>query len=368
MRSSPEVMALNIGEDAVTESPIEEEDDYYSGEDDDPSQMLPPTVSTYNYRPKPIPRPPTLEELKSDLAQALTAASKVLAEAKESKVATPPSPRRRSESDTSSLNQGWYELQGMHILDVITLAIRAAKRYYTAHDQPTRLSTIKTERQIRTELLSVMDVLKRMATRNFAHGMRTEEREIMENWVEGVWTMLRREEEMEQREKEQRRSWTWLDDNLWPSPSSTSEPCIEREFAFLKSIDPDAASLPEYTPLPPNSINTNQSESFEPSEFLRSLQNGVRLVKLHNALVQKSKRNFGAIPTFHTDTAKPYRCAENLRFWIKAAELRWEVMLKVDVMGVVNGTSFQAWEGFEKAVWKWAGKVREELSGELRQD
>jgi hypothetical protein len=370
MRSSPEVMALNIGEDAVVESPIEEEDDYYSGEDDDPSQMLPPTVSTYNYRPKPIPRTPTLEELKSDLTQALTAASKVLAEAKESKVATPPSPRRRSESDTGSApespNQGWYELQGMHILDIITLAIRAAKRYYTAHDQPTRLSAIKTERQIRTELLSVMDVLKRMATRNFAHGMRTEERETMENWVEGVWNMLKREEEMEQREREQRRSWTWLNDTLWPSPSSPSEPCIEREFAFLKSIDPDAASLPEYTPLPSNSISATQPESFEPSQFLRSLQNGVRLVKMHNAVVQKSKRNFGAIPTFHTDTAKPYRCAENLRYWIKAAELRWEVVLKVDVMGVVNGASFQAWEGFEKAIWKWTGKVREELSVELK--
>lgn len=371
MRSSPEVMALNIGEDAIVESPIEEEDDFYSGEDDDPSQMLPPTVSTYNYRPKPIPRPPTLEELKSDLTQALTAASKVLAEAKESKVATPPSPRRRSESDTGSApaspNQGWYELQGMHILDIITLAIRAAKRYYTAHDQPTRLSAIKTERQIRTELLSVMDVLKRMATRNFAHGMRTEERETMENWVEGVWTMLRREEDMEQCEKEERRSWTWLDDNVWPSSSTSSEPCIEREYAFLKSMDSDAATLPEYAALDPNStITTTQPGIFEPSSFLRSLQNGVRLVKLHNAVIQKSKRNFGAIPTFHTDTAKPYRCAENLRFWIKAAELRWEVVLKVDVMGVVNGTTFQAWEGFEKAIWKWAGKVREELSAELK--
>lgn len=370
MRSSPEVTALNIGDDAIVESPIEEEDDYYSGEDDDASQMLPPTVSTYNYRSKTIPRPPTLDELKTDLTQALTAAAKVLAEAKKSQIVTPPSPRRRSESDTGnspeSPNQGWYELQGMHILDIITLAIRAAKRYYTAHDQPTRLSAIKTERQIRTELLSVMDVLKRMATRNFAHGMRTEERETMENWVEGVWTMLRREEDMEQREKEQRRSWTWLDDSLWPSSSTASEPCIEREFAFLKSMDLEADTIPAYTPLDANSVSATQIETFEPSQFLRSVQNGVRLVKLHNTLVQKSKRNFGAIPTFHTDTAKPYRCAENLRFWVKAAELRWEVLLKFDVMGVVNGTTFQAWDDFEKAIWKWSVRVREELSAELK--
>jgi hypothetical protein len=212
-----------------------------------------------------------------------------------------------------------------------------------------------------------MDVLKRMATRNFAHGMRTEERETMEAWIESVWDMLRREEEMERREKEQRRSWTWMDDSLW-SPSSPSEPSHGREYAFLKSMDLDPDSLPEYTPLPPSGTSADEAEDFKPSPFLESLQNGVRLVKLHNVVVKKSKRPFGAIPTFHTDTAKPYRCAENLRFWIKAAELRWEVLLKVDVMGVVNNTGRQAWEDFEKAIWRWSRKVREELTTELSGD
>jgi hypothetical protein len=250
----------------------------------------------------------------------------------------------------------------MHILDIMTLAIRAAKRYYTAHEQPARLAAIKSERKIRSELFSVLEVLKRMATRNFSKGMRTEERETMENWVSGVWDMLRREEGMEQCEKEERRSWTWLDDNPWPSTS----PCIEREYAFLKSMDADPNTLPPYSPLPSTPSSADSDSPYTPSPFLKSLQNGVKLITLHNAMVRKSKRPFGAIPTFHTDTAKPYRCADNLRYWIKAAELRWEVILKVNVMGVVNGVDAEAWKGLEEAVWKWAGKIREEISGELR--
>jgi hypothetical protein len=365
-RSSPE-LAATAG-DGTVESPIDDNDIYY--EDDDHTEMLPPTVSTYNYRSKPIPRPPTLEELKDDLTKSLTDASKVLQEALALASATPPSPRRRSESDIRSpdppsppeQNQGWYELQGMHILDIMTLAIRAAKRYYTAHEQPARLAAIKSERKIRSELFSVLEVLKRMATRNFSKGMRTEERETMENWVSGLWDMLRREEEMEQHEMEERRSWTWLDDSLWP----TTLPCIEREYAFLKSMDPDTNNLPPYSPLPPAPSCAEPDSPYAPSPFLKSLQNGVKLVRLHNAMVRKSKRPFGAISTFHTNTAKPYRCADNLRYWIKAAELRWEVILKVNVMDVVNGVNPEAWTGLEVAVWKWAGKIREEISGELR--
>src|SRR5258706_4827539 len=160
--------------------------------------MLPPTVTTYNHRPKPIPRPPTLAELKSTLESALNTASQTLLEVKNSQLSQPlPSPpHRSSESDTPISNppsphspsQGWYEIQGLHILDTLTLAIRAAKIYYTTHDQPLRLATIKSERKIRGELLAVMDVLKRMATRNFARGTSVESGETMENWIESAWT------------------------------------------------------------------------------------------------------------------------------------------------------------------------------------
>jgi hypothetical protein len=361
MGSSPELHAQGHG-GLLVESPTQEEDEYFSGEEDDEHpHMLPPTVSTYNHREKPIPHPPTLDELKADLQKGLSDAAKVLEEAKQNPNSPPTSPSQANRAGSKPLspasneseNQGWYELQGVHILDIMTLAIRAARRYYTAHDQPARLSAIKSERKIRAELLSVMEVLKRMATRNFATGMRREERQTMENWVASVYDMLKQEEAMEEAERKQRASWTWLDGS-WEGRG------VEREYAFMKSMDPEATSLPEF-----RSIDEVSDEKL-PTEFLQDLKTGLRLVTLHNAIVKKSKRPFGAIEKWHTDFGKPYRSAENLRYWIKAAELRWEVVLKVDVMGVVNGTDRAAWKGFEDAIWKWCAKVREEIMTELR--
>lgn len=362
-RSSLDVTTAADG--MIVESPVAEDfEDYYTFDEEHP-EMLPPTVSTYKERPKHIPPPPTLSELKSDLQSALNEASKVLAEAKGPLYANPH--RRRSENDSrpetpksSTLIDvpGWHEIQGVHILDILTLAIRAARKYYTAHDQPTRLSAIKSERQIRAELLSVMDVLKRMATRNFAQGMKDDECETMETWIESVWDMLSQEEALEGLERKERLSWTWLDDAAWPTSPTT--PYIAREEAFLHSMDRNLTPLPPYTPSdltvdPPNV-----------SPFLEALRSGLRLVQLHNAMVKCSRRPFGAISAFHIDTRKPYRCADNLRFWIKAAELRWDVRLEVDVMGVVNGIDAAAWEGFEAAIWKWCATVRSEISAELK--
>lgn len=361
MGSSPELHAQGHG-GMMVESPTQEEFEYTTDDEDNHPHMLPPTVSTYNHRTKPIPRPPTLEELKSELVLSLAEADKVLEEAKVNNNTPPDSPARSNTighappdpTPTVDENQGWYELQGMHILDIITLAIRAAKMYYTAHDQPARLSAIKSERKIRTELLSVMDVLKRMATRNFTKGMRTEERETMAVWVAGVYDMLKQEEAMEETERKQRASWIWLDDNFEGTD-------MEREYAFLKSMDPESDTLPAFS-----SVDDITDDEQLPTDFLKELSTGMRLVKLHNAMVKKSKRPFGAIDKWHTDFGKPYRSAENLRFWVKAAELRWEVVLKVDVMGVVNGTDRAALKGFEEAIWKWCSKVRQEIASELR--
>ncbi|OBT66681.1 hypothetical protein VE03_03972 [Pseudogymnoascus sp. 23342-1-I1] len=407
LRSSPDLTPRRrhsgLGSPGLTAEP--DTYDYESEYDSDAShaEMLPPTVSTYNHRTKPVPRPPTLAELKSDLETSLRAASQALTEA-----ASPPSPsasggapakkiphlrtpsslslsgsRRRSESDATALlnpapaptsdpsstartadtpdpNQGWHELQGLHILDVLTLAIRAARRYYTSHAHPTRLSSIRSERRIRADLLGVMDVLRRMATRNFAHGLRDEEARTMREWVGGVWDMLAKEEAIEKEEMEERRAWTWLDDRLWAGGGTVD---VVREIAFLRAMAP-AVVLPAYAPL----VFGAEGEGVELGPFWAELRTGRALVELHNAVVARSKRGFGAIPVWHEDTGKPYRCAENLRFWIKAAELRWEVRLVVDVRGVVAGKEGGegAWRGFEGAVWEWVGRVRGELAGEIR--
>ncbi|KAI0018311.1 hypothetical protein F4780DRAFT_526083 [Xylariomycetidae sp. FL0641] len=362
MGSSPNAGTPSFGGPMV-DSPVDDDDDYSGSESDEYSDadedMLPPTTSTYIDRTKPVPRPPTIEELKADLTQALDAASKVLVEAAPSAPGTPTKTPTKKEifalpplpgdPDPKPV-QGWHEVQGMQVLDVMTLAIRAAKMYYTAHELPDRLDSIRSEKDIRSDLLSVMEVLKHMATRNFAGGAHQDEHQIMTSWIDGIRAMLRQEEEIEKAEKLERTRWSWLRGD-WTGRE------IERELAFLASIDiGEAEPLPAYTPV--------EDAAELPTPFLASLQNGVRLVRLHNAAVKKSRRRFGAIGTFHTDTQKPYRCADNLRYWIKAAELRWELLLKVDVMGVVYNSGPDVWREFEAALWQWCRKVREEMTAE----
>ena len=366
MRSSPEVFPYDHGAYAnggIVESPIHERGEHSELEGND-AIMLPPTVSTYQHRVKYVAPPPDLEELRSELYETLKEAKSVLQYA--GKDNDEPAPQMNTlslnnegvlegplaQSPPSPKGQGWYEIQGLRILDVVTLAIRAAKMYYTAHDQPARLSAIKSERKIRAELLGVLDVLRRMATRKFAGGMRTEERETMERWAEGVEIMLGQEAEMERLAAEERKGWQWIQED-WTGRER------ERERAFMKSFDPNPSTLPAWTAI---------EEGTElPTPFLKEMQNGLRLDLLHNEFVRKSRRPFGYISEHHTDTLKPYRCADNLRYWIKAAELRWEIVLKVDVMGVVYGQNAEAWKGFDQEILRWCGKVRAELTVDLRE-
>ena len=53
-----------------------------------------------------------------------------------------------------------------------------------------------------------------------------------------------------------------------------------------------------------------------------------------------------------------------MRYWAKAAELRWDIKLNFDVMGVVNGTDAVAWGKFDAALLKWCQGVREEIIAE----
>jgi hypothetical protein len=320
----------------LVESPIDEVEEM---PDDVVLQrmMLPPTVSTYQHKSKDVAPLPHMNTLRSDLTSGLGEVRKMLAS---------------QDEDNEEPSQGWAEVQGMHTLDVVTQALRAAKMYYTAHEQPARLAAIKSEREMRRELIEVMDLLKRMATRSFAGGIKDEERQSLSNWVDSCEQLLEEEQRREQAEAEERRRWEWANGE-WIGPERE----LEREYLFLRCFDPEPETLPEWKPLP-------ESDGQLPTAFLQEMQSGVRLVRLHNAILKASRRNFGAIPVYHEDTAKPYRAAENLRFWLKAAELRWEVLLKVDVMGVVYGSSEAAWREFDLAIRSWCRKLREELCTE----
>ena len=330
--------------------------------DPDEPLMLPPTVSTYSHRTQFLPPPPDLETLRYDLKTTLADAKKALQQVQdqnrqdltqrqpESESSSPDVEDKDHALPSFSQSSGWYEIQGMHILDVVTLAIRAAKIYYTSHENPHRLYSIKSERQIREELLGVLDVLKRMAGRNFAGGTREEELRIMKQWVEGIEVFLAKEEAMEEQEQKSRDGWAWLGGS-WQGRER------ERERLFLCSFIPEG-DLPEWTG-PGDSTPT-------PTRFLEALRTGLTLVHLHNALLKKSKRQFGDIKSFHTDTAKPYRCSENLHYWVKAAELRWETKLKFNVSGVVNAKN-EAWTDFDTAILQWSKAVREELTREFKE-
>ncbi|KAK4912926.1 hypothetical protein LTR49_018676 [Elasticomyces elasticus] len=306
--------------------------------------MLPPTVSTYKQKPSYSEPLPDMPVLRRELKEALQDACKVIEETQKQQDSAVPAEVEG--------HDGFYEIQGLHILDILTLAIRAAKNYYTAHSHPAKLYAIKSERHIRAELYEVLDILKRMASRNFRGGMRLPELAGIIIWIEGIDKLIKTEEQQEQAESAEREAWAWREGE-WTGRER------EREWLFLKCFDHEEPSLPQW-------LDASE-ERVLPDDFLLALQDGVRLVKLHNALVEKSRRQFDRIKTWHTDVAKPYRKAENLRYWLKAAELRWEVKLTVPVSDIVNNRpDADAWHKFDEAVFQWAQSVRMELMEEWR--
>lgn len=320
--------------------------------------MLPPTVSTYKQKPsytEPLPDTPVLRR---ELKEALQDACKVL---EESQKVPLDNSDEQTEMGEKSTNDGFHEIQGLHFLDIVTLAIRAAKNYYTTHPSPGKLYAIKSEKRIRSDLYQVLDILKRMASRDFRGGIRLPELGGIVSWIESIDALLKKEEAQEQQEAAEREGWVWREGD-WSGKEK------EREWLFLRSFDQDTQ-----TPLPgwPQEENVNEDSTEDhPPPFLQALQDGTRLIALHNTLVSRSHRKFGEIKTWHTDTAKPYRKAENLRFWLKAAELRWELKLPaVSVSDIVNDKRDpEVWETLEQAVLKWCQGVREELSAEWAEE
>lgn len=309
----------------------------------DPSDpiMLPPTVSTYKVKPEYIEPLPDMPVLRRELKEALQDACKVLEET-----------QKPEHAKNNTEDSAFYEIQGLHLLDIITLAIRAAKIYYTSHANPQKLYAIKSEKDIRSDLYQVLDILKRMAIRNFRGGIRLDELTAIIIWIESIDKLIKTEEIREQEEAAEWESWIWREGD-W------TEREREREWLFIKSFDSDEPALPRW-PEP-------SEDQTLPNEFLKALQDGQRLVKLHNAFVARSKRKFHEIKDWHTDVAKPYRMAENLKYWAKAAELRWDVVFTIPALDIVNGKD-DAWKKFNDAIFKWCQGVRTELTEEWKQE
>jgi hypothetical protein len=332
-----DIPRLHLSDDKdFVESPIDEEVQmmWEAAQEDGEEVMLPPTVSTYSHRPSYVQPPPDHQSLKRDLVESLENALKALESCDTSLI-----------DPTDVPTQGFYEIQGLHVLDTVTLAIRAARLYYTQHPNPKRLHSIRPDQQLRKELHAVLDILKRCASRNFVGGFREDERLAVLIWVSEVGMMIDQESKLEEKEKNERKDWAWMDDSKWTNNEDA------RDLEFIHFFFRKARSESQQTRIP------------QGKDFLKSLADGRDLVAMHNAAVRESKRQFDFIDTFHADVAKPYRRADNLRYFTKAAELRFEIKLKFDVMGVANMKEDDAvWTGFEEALESWAKRVRTELT------
>ncbi|KAJ5225822.1 hypothetical protein N7468_007047 [Penicillium chermesinum] len=303
-------------------------------EDEDGEVMLPPTVSTYSMKTYHVPPPPDLMTLRRDLQTALDKAEKNM-QAIDNGVEPPPREPIRTSLSPGDIPE--------------TMDDDSAQAAAPQTKEEAQESSIKSEREIRKDLFHVLDALKRWAARHFASGLRPEEREIVQGWITNVRAMLGREKALEDIEAQERENWDWARGD-WTGRERA------REESFLRSLAPSGHDLPEWT-----AIEDDASPDSLPTPFLERFRDGRILVQLHNIAVKKSKRPFGKIETYHQDIAKPYRQAENLRFWIKAAELRWELRFQVDVMGVVQGGSTEAWRQFDAALLSWCSTVRQEL-------
>jgi hypothetical protein len=365
-KDEKEVPKLMLTQDAqfvtdLVHSPLDEVGMPQDLEFDEDEPMLPPTVSTYSIKTHHIAPPPKLRVLRKDLVEALDKASLAVKRSESDgpedqqplspQTALSPSQESLSQQPPSPKPASWHEIQGMHILDVVTLAIRSARMYYINHEHLERLAGLKSERKFREELLAVLDVLKKWAARNFAGGLRKHERAAILGWMAGVLVVLDEERRLEEAEVKERASWTWVSGD-WTGRER------EREEAFLQTMMNGVGSdLPPW--IAPDSAAL-------PTPFLSRLRDGRDLIRMHNQAVRKSRRLFGEIKTPHEDIAKPYRRAENLRYWKKAAELRWETKLELDVMGVVYGSNDKAWKQFDAALLEWCRGVREEMLDDWR--
>ena len=326
------------------ESPIDEEGAllWEAAREDGDEIMLPPTVSTYRNGTQYVPPPPSQQALKRELVDTLENALHAI-EASE-----------KSQKSIETPTQGFYEIEGMQILDMTTLAIRAAKQYYTQHPNPKMLNSIKSDQQIRKELYDVLEVLKQAANRNFAGGWREEERLTILVWISEVGMMIDREAKLEEKERRQRKQWQWVDDSNWINDDSG------RTLDFLAFLLSEIETPAE------------EMQAALQDKFWHTLVDGKKLIAMHNAAVRQSKRRFGYIEKSHDDVAKPYRRAENIRYWLKAAELRFEVKFsqKLDVFSTINATptDAQVLKAFEVVVMDWARGVRKDLTQDWNGD
>jgi hypothetical protein len=118
----------------------------------------------------------------------------------------------------------------------------------------------------------------------------------------------------------------------------------ERYHLFLVQFDPSEPILQ-----PPST-----------KEFFETIRTGTKLCLIHNTLTHFSLRPFGLITRFHTDTSVRYRVTDNLRYFSKAAQIRWEIQLDWDVEEIWRATP-KGDEMLKEQLAKWCDALINEM-------
>ena len=130
-----------------------------------------------------------------------------------------------------------------------------------------------------------------------------------------------------------------------------NETNLERYHLFLVQFDPSEPKIP-----PPSSTS-----------FLDTVRTGTKLCQIHNALTHFSLRPFGLITRFHHDTTVQYRVTDNLRYFAKAAEIRWEIAIDWDVEEIWRATP-KGDEMLRQQLGMWCAKVITEIVNIYREE
>jgi hypothetical protein len=82
---------------------------------------------------------------------------------------------------------------------------------------------------------------------------------------------------------------------------------------------------------------------------------------LHNTVTQFSLRPFGLITRFHTDTSVQYRVTDNLKYFAKAAQIRWDIQIEWDVEEIWRASS-RGDEMLQRELAKWCAVIINEMT------
>jgi len=96
-------------------------------------------------------------------------------------------------------------------------------------------------------------------------------------------------------------------------------------------------------------------------QFLDMIRTGTKLCLIHNSLAHFSLRPFGLITRYHNDTSVQYRVTDNLRYFAKAAQIRWDLQLEWDVEEIWRASA-KGDEMLKRELGKWCATVINELS------